>query len=160
MTNATNPILQRAVRMALLGAGVFAASTIQSPRAEAQTAPKVANEAATEIQEVVVTGSRISAPNLESISPVTAITAEEIKTTGVTRIEDLVNSLPQVVADQSSGISMGNNGTATFNLRGLGSQRTLVLVNGRRLQGGDRAEISGRTRASRRPPTSTRFRSP
>jgi outer membrane receptor protein involved in Fe transport len=138
MTKESNPVLQRAVRMALLGAGVFAVSTIQSPKAEAQTAPKVAAASAeSELQEVVVTGSRISAPNLEAISPVTAITAEEIKTTGVTRIEDLVNSLPQVVADQSSGISMGSNGTATLNLRGLGTQRTLVLVNGRRLQGGD-----------------------
>src|SRR6202022_857399 len=89
------------------------------------------------LEEVVVTGSRIAAPNLLSISPVTAINAEEIKTTGVTRIEDLLNSLPQVVADQGSGLSMGSNGTATLNLRGLGSQRTLVLVNGRRLQGGD-----------------------
>jgi len=138
MTTEMNPILRHAVRMALLGAGAFAASTIQSPLAQAQVAPaKVAAETTPELQEVVVTGSRIAAPNLDAISPVTAITAEEIKTTGVTRIEDLVNSLPQVVADQGSGISMGSNGTATLNLRGLGAQRTLVLINGRRLQGGD-----------------------
>jgi iron complex outermembrane receptor protein len=137
MTTEMNPVLRHAVRMALLGAGAFAASTIQSPLAQAQTAPKVAAETSPELQEVVVTGSRISAPNLEAISPVTAVTSEEIKTTGVVRIEDLLNSLPQVVADQGSGISMGSNGTATLNLRGLGANRTLVLVNGRRLQGGD-----------------------
>jgi iron complex outermembrane receptor protein len=137
MSTEMNPILRHAVRMALLGAGAFAASTIQSPLAQAQAPAKVAAETTPELHEVVVTGSRIAAPNLEAISPVTAITSEEIKTTGVTRIEDLINSLPQVVADQGSGISMGSNGTATLNLRGLGSQRTLVLINGRRLQGGD-----------------------
>jgi len=135
MTTEMNPMLRHAVRMALLGAGAFAASAIQSPLAQAQTPPPKA-AAEPELQEVVVTGSRIAAPNLDAISPVTAITAEEIKTTGVTRIEDLVNSLPQVVADQGSGISMGSNGTATLNLRGLGSQRTLVLVDGRRMNPG------------------------
>ena len=63
---------------------------------------------AQELQEVVVTGSRIATPNLDAISPVTAITSEEIKSTGVTKIEDLLNSLPQVVADQGSGLSMGS----------------------------------------------------
>src|SRR5882757_10531367 len=137
MSTEMNPILRHAVRMALLGAGAFAASAIQSPLAQAQTAPAKVADTTPELQEVVVTGSRIAAPNLDAISPVTAITAEEIKQTGVTRIEDLINSLPQVVADQGSGISMGSNGTATINLRGLGSQRTLVLINGRRLNGGD-----------------------
>lgn len=136
MMKESNPVLRQAVRFALLGAGAITATIAQSSLAEAQTAPKVA-DTAPDIQEVVVTGSRIASPNLDSISPVTAITAEEIKTTGVTRIEDLINSLPQVVADQGSGLSMSSNGTATLNLRGLGSQRTLVLVNGRRLQGGD-----------------------
>jgi len=147
MTTEMNPVLRHAVRMALLGAGAFAASTIQSPVAHAQAAPKAAAETSPELQEVVVTGSRISAPNLEAISPVTAVTSEEIKTTGVVRIEDLLNSLPQVVADQGSGLSMGSNGTATLNLRGLGAQRTLVLVNGRRLQGGDPGAALGATPA-------------
>jgi outer membrane receptor protein involved in Fe transport len=87
----------------------------------------------------VVTGSRIATPTLESVSPITAISSDEIKETGTTRVEDLLNSLPQVVADQGSGLSMGSNGTATVNLRGLGIQRTLVLINGRRLMGGDPA---------------------
>src|SRR6266700_2657425 len=137
MTTEMNPILRHAVRTALLGAGAFAATAIQSPLAQAQQGPAKVADTTPELQEVVVTGSRIATPNLDSISPVTAVTSEEIKQTGVVRIEDLLNSLPQVVADQGSGISMGSNGTATLNLRGLGSQRTLVLINGRRLQGGD-----------------------
>jgi iron complex outermembrane recepter protein len=143
-----NLILRRFVRMALFGGGAFAAGAMtHSSMAQAQVA--AANTAAPSpaLEEVVVTGSRISAPNLEAISPVTAITSEEIKTTGVVRIEDLLNSLPQVVADQGSGLSMGSNGTATLNLRGLGAQRTLVLVNGRRLQGGDPAAANGATPA-------------
>ncbi len=86
---------------------------------------------------IVVTGSRIRSPNLESASPITVISSEEFKQTGTTRVEDLVNSLPQVFADDGAGVSNGASGTATLNLRGLGSERTLVLVNGRRLVPGD-----------------------
>lgn len=86
---------------------------------------------------IVVTGSRIRSPNLESASPVTVVSSEEFKQTGTTRVEDLVNSLPQVFAGQGSNISNGSTGTATLNLRGLGAERTLVLVNGRRLVPGD-----------------------
>ncbi len=133
-----NLILRRFVRMALFGGGALAAGAMtHSSMAQAQVA--AANTAAPSplLEEVVVTGSRIATPNLDAISPVTAITSEEIKSTGVTKIEDLLNSLPQVVADQGSGLSMGSTGVATINLRGLGVQRTLVLVNGRRLMGGD-----------------------
>src|SRR5688572_28773151 len=85
------------------------------------------------IQEVVVTGSRIAQPNLETTSPVTQVTAEDVVTQGVTRIEDLVNQLPQAFAAQNGTIANGSTGTATVNLRGLGSTRTLVLIDGRRM---------------------------
>jgi len=86
---------------------------------------------------IVVTGTRLRSPNLESASPVTVVTAEEFALTGTTRVEDLINSLPQVFAAQGANISNGATGAATLNLRGLGSERTLVLVNGRRLMPGD-----------------------
>lgn len=101
--------------------------------AYAQDASDEADEGAT----IVVTGSRLASPNLESASPVTVVTAEEIKGTGTTRVEDLVNSLPQVFAGQGSNYANSASGAATLNLRGLGSERTLVLVNGRRLTPGD-----------------------
>ena len=85
------------------------------------------------IQEVVVTGSRIAQPNLETTSPVTQVTSEDVITQGVTKIEDLVNQLPQAFAAQNGTVSNGATGTATVNLRGLGSSRTLVLVDGRRM---------------------------
>jgi len=83
-----NRILRRAVRLALLGGGAFAtgvaghSSVAQAQEAAAAKAPV--------IEEVVVTGSRIATPQLEAISPVTAVSAEEIKATGATRVEDLL----------------------------------------------------------------------
>ena len=82
---------------------------------------------------VVVTGSRIRQANLVSTSPVTQVDSEELDLRGTVRVEDMLNTLPQAFAAQGSAVSNGSTGTATVNLRGLGSVRTLVLVNGRRL---------------------------
>jgi len=142
MSAELNPIVGRFVRMALFGGGAFAAS-VATNSSTALAAAATATDTSTTLEEVVVTGSRIARPNLDSISPITAISAGEIANSGVTRVEDILNSLPQVVADQGSGLSMGSNGTATVNLRGLGPQRTLVLINGRRLMGGDPGGIQG-----------------
>ena len=87
--------------------------------------------------DIVITGTRIPQPNLTSASPVTVLSSQDIKLQGTTRTEDIINSLPQSFAAQGSNISNGSTGTATVNLRGLGSVRTLVLINGRRLQPGD-----------------------
>lgn len=87
--------------------------------------------------DIIITGSRIPQPNLVSSSPVTVVSSQEVKLSGVTRVEDLLNSLPQVFAGQTSTDANGATGIATVNLRGLGSQRTLVLINGRRLMPGD-----------------------
>src|SRR5205085_7364112 len=87
--------------------------------------------------DIVITGTRIPQPNLTSASPVTVLTSQEIKLQGTSRTEDLINSLPQSFAAQGSNVSNGSTGTATVNLRGLGSARTLVLINGRRLMAGD-----------------------
>lgn len=84
------------------------------------------------IEEVVVTGSRIVDSNLVSSSSVTVLNAEEVDIRGVTRVEDLVNTLPQSLAGQTS--ASGTSGAqATVNLRGLGASRTLVLIDGKRL---------------------------
>ena len=106
---------------------------------EGTTTPSTSatGEPVTQSQDIVVTGSRIPQPNLTSSSPVTVVTAAEVKLQGTTRTEDLINSLPQSFAAQGSNISNGSTGTATVNLRGLGAARTLVLINGRRLMPGD-----------------------
>lgn len=90
-----------------------------------------------QISEVVVTGSRIPQQGLKSTSPLTVVNDQEIKLEGTTDVASLLNNLPQAYADQTSGISNGASGTATVNLRDLGSNRTLVLVDGRRLMPGD-----------------------
>jgi outer membrane receptor protein involved in Fe transport len=88
-------------------------------------------------QDIVVTGTRIPQPNLTSAAPVTVVTNQDVKLTGTTRVEDLLNQLPSVGASQASGVSNGASGTAEVDLRYLGSKRTLSLVNGRRLTPGD-----------------------
>jgi len=131
-----NRILQQAVR-AVLSAAAATASVV--PVALSQTAPSTPAAVAAdtgEIQEVVVTGSRIQSLNLVSISPVTTVTATDIAQTGATRIEDVLNTLPSVYAAQSSALSNGADGTASVNLHDLGAPRTLVLMDGRRLAPG------------------------
>jgi iron complex outermembrane recepter protein len=88
-------------------------------------------------QEIIVTGTRIPQVNLTSPAPVTVVTNQDVKLTGTTRVEDLLNQLPSVGASQASGVSNGATGTAEVDLRYLGSKRTLTLVNGRRLAPGD-----------------------
>ncbi len=116
-----NNQLRRAVRHTLLISALAGTSTL----------PVYAQD--TEIEQIVVTGSRIKMANLEGTSPVTQVTSADIATQGVTRVEDLVNQLPQAFAAQNANVANGATGTATVNLRGLGSARTLVLVDGRRM---------------------------
>jgi outer membrane receptor protein involved in Fe transport len=84
-------------------------------------------------QTVYVTGSRIASPNMTNTSPVSSVSAEDIKLQGVTRVEDLVTQLPQAFAAQNSTVANGASGTATVSLRNLGSTRTLVLIDGKRM---------------------------
>lgn len=100
-----------------------------------------AQQAATET--VVVTGSRIpTSAGLSSSSPVTAVSQEEIQLSGTTNVENLLNELPSVVADQGSAASNGASGTASVDLRNLAPKRTLVLIDGRRLMPGDPDALS------------------
>ncbi len=122
--------LQQAVRFAL--ATITASAGVTT--LHAQTAPAQPAEAtAAPLQEVVVTGSRLRTPNETAISPISTVSATDITQTGLTRVEDVLNNLPMVFAGMNSTTSNGADGTATVDLRGLGVQRTLVLVNGRRL---------------------------
>lgn len=89
------------------------------------------------VETVVVTGSRIPQVGVYSSSPVTAVSNQEIKYEGTTNVETLLNNLPSAFADFGSYESNGSPGTATVNLRNLGSARTLVLIDGKRLMPGD-----------------------
>jgi outer membrane receptor protein involved in Fe transport len=118
--------------MALVG---LPALSQQAALATAETA---------EIQEITVTGSRIAAPNEVSTSPIEVITAKDILLTGKNDISDILyqlpqnfnNSLGQDFSGRTSGLTTAG-GLTTADLRGLGPNRTLVLINGRRLGVGD-----------------------
>ena len=129
--------LQQAVRFALAtattAAGMSALHAQEAPSPAAAPAP---------VEEVVVTGSRLSTPNETSISPITSVSAVDLQQTGLTRVEDVLNNLPMVFAGMNSTTSNGADGTAVVNLRGLGPQRTLVLVDGLRL--GPGSAVGGR----------------
>jgi iron complex outermembrane receptor protein len=125
--------LQQAVRFALATAAA-GVSVLHAQEAPAPTAAPV--------EEVVVTGSRLQTPNETSISPITTVSAVDLQQTGLTRVEDVLNNLPMVFAGMNSTTSNGADGTATVTLRGLGPQRTLVLVNGLRL--GPGSALGGR----------------
>ncbi|ALN62308.1 tonB-dependent Receptor Plug domain protein [Lysobacter antibioticus] len=95
--------------------------------------------AATDIDAVTVTGSRIKRIGFVTPSPVVGISAEEIRSTGAVTIADLMTTLPQLSATYTLGNStraIGTAGLGLLDLRGMGSARTLVLVNGRRHVGG------------------------
>ena len=116
-----------------------ALDTLVVEPAQAAAAPETAEKSVTaiELKKITVTGSRIKSPNLTSSSPITTVGAAEFKASGTTRVEDLLNALPQVFADQGGNLSNGATGTATVDLRDLGSARTLVLIDGKRVQPGD-----------------------
>jgi outer membrane receptor protein involved in Fe transport len=131
----------------LLASSVFAGAAFMaqaSMLAVAQEADEAVDTVATTTEDatarqetVYVTGSRIAQPNMTTTSPVTSVSANDVKLQGVTRVEDLVTQLPQAFAAQNSTVSNGASGTATVSLRNLdlggSATRTLVLVDGKRL---------------------------
>lgn len=83
-------------------------------------------------QTITVTGSRIEKPDFVSNSPINTVGAEQFELTGTVNTESLLNTLPQTVPGLDRTSNNPGNGTATVDLRGLGANRTLVLVNGKR----------------------------
>ncbi|TFW19107.1 TonB-dependent receptor domain-containing protein [Duganella callida] len=111
---------------------VFAGSMLVGMSAMMHNA--VAQEAAPQkIESVQVTGTRITAPGTTSTSPISSITAEEIKSSQPVAVEEFVKGLPAAVPSIGPGTNNGTAGAATVDLRGLGANRTLVLIDGRRM---------------------------
>ena len=108
----------------------------------ATTIPFAQNALAQEIEEVIVTGSRIARDsNLTGALPVQSITADDIRSSGEFSLSDVVNDVPallqSVTGEQSiDAAAEFADGSNVLNLRGLGAERTLVLVDGRRHVGG------------------------
>lgn len=87
------------------------------------------------LETVTVTGSRIPRADLTSNSPVSVVGSEELRQSASLEVEQVLETLPQVVGTFGASSNNPGTGTATVDLRGLGPSRTLVLVNGRRMVG-------------------------
>ncbi|MXO47164.1 TonB-dependent receptor [Erythrobacter vulgaris] len=133
-------------KAALLTGTIMAGAMVVSP-AYAQVDEQV-NEPAlepgaadAEIAPIIVTGSRIARRNVETAAPVAVVQDEEFELSGTVNVENVINTLPQVIPGTTSFSNNPGNGAATLNLRGLGAARTLVLVNDRRWMFYDTAQI-------------------
>ena len=91
------------------------------------------------LEEVIVTGSRIPRADVDSASPVTVIDRAQMELTGFTDVGDLLQTIPSMSGSPiGTTTNNGGNGAVTIDLRGMGSARTLNLVNGKRtVDGGD-----------------------
>lgn len=121
-------------RRALLSGvfGVAIATSINAPAAQAQEELEEAPEA-----PIIVTGSRIVRDGNDAPTPVSVVSTEELNVEAPANITDFVNTLPAVAGSQtaqsnSGSLSSSNSGINALNLRALGSERTLVLLDGRR----------------------------
>lgn len=131
--------LAEAIRYAL-GATALAGMAFTAAPAWAQDEADDEDGAETS-DRIQVTGTRILSPVLTSSSPVTEIGDEEIQYSGTTRIEDLVGQYPQAFASSDAFTVNPTAGFPSVSLRGMGTNRTLTLVNGHRLPpGGIRSE--------------------
>ncbi|MCD9027522.1 TonB-dependent receptor [Luteimonas sp. BDR2-5] len=120
--------LRDAIAFSLAASAVVLAGTGSALAQDAAEQPT-----ATSLDTVTVTGTRIKSQTFTSSSPITEIDAEEFKAFGATTVEDLVNQYPQLDMSFDNFQNNPSYGHATISMRGLGPQRTLTLVNGRRL---------------------------
>jgi iron complex outermembrane recepter protein len=134
-----------AVRGALALASLIGLNGLAAAQDSAQQGPRVADASQSEsLQEVVVTGSRIKRRDYESQSPIVTVNSDAFQNKSSVAIESTLNQLPQFKPSGSqSALSPAQNpfpsatatqGAETLDLRGLGPNRTLVLIDGRRAQ--------------------------
>jgi iron complex outermembrane receptor protein len=121
----SNSKIAKAVRVAMM----FGAATA----ATVSTSAFSAEEGIEEVERIQVTGSRIKRVDMESASPISIITTEDMKIQGITNVADALQNLTAQSGGLTAAVNNGGNGNATVNLRGMGASRTLVLVNGRRM---------------------------
>jgi len=108
----------------------------------AMAAPAFAADDATEVEGVVVTGSRIVRQDFEAISPVTTVGSEQLELSGTLTVDTLLNELPQIVPGNTrTSNNSGGETFSTIDLRGLGPNRTLVLINGERVPSSSRTGV-------------------
>jgi outer membrane receptor protein involved in Fe transport len=137
----TRSLVSSAVAFALACAagGMTTAVAAPAPEPQAQTAGPneiASSDEPTELAEVTVTGSRIARRDFEANSPITTVQPELLENSSSFALETKLLQLPQFSGAGNSQYATGyfNSGAATLNLRNLGDNRNLVLLDGRRLQ--------------------------
>lgn len=126
-------LLSEAVRFGLVAGAVgFAGMHAEPVRAQDAAEAKET----TELSKVLVTGSRIRRVDAETSQPVFSVSRADIDAQGLTSIGDVIQNLTANGSTLNSTFNNGGNGETRVSLRNLGSNRTLVLVNGRRWVGG------------------------
>jgi outer membrane receptor protein involved in Fe transport len=115
------------------GTGTPAPSTDENPEAGVQSSESTGPAEPTSSEEIVVTGTLIRNPNLVASAPVTVVGQEEIQLRQSNVAEEVLRTIPGVVPSVGSAVNNGNGGASFVNLRGIGSNRNLVLLDGVRL---------------------------
>lgn len=121
----------------LVSSGLSAILLAQSAHAQTPTEPATETRAPAPSEEIIVTGSRIARDGYQAPTPVSVMSSADIEAQAPANISDFVNQMPSIAGSQtagtsSGGLSNGIAGIAALNLRGLGTNRTLVLVDGQR----------------------------
>jgi iron complex outermembrane receptor protein len=124
-----NSRLTKSVRLAI-ALGTASACLFATQGAYAQEA-SAEEEAA--VEKISITGSRIRAPGVESSSPIFSMDAKEIGYLQQPEFERVIRSLPATIPGDGGNVNNGSAGAATIDLRGLGTQRNLVLLDGKRM---------------------------
>src|SRR6185312_1766862 len=128
--------LRNAVKYALMAGTVSALATPAVFAADAAatttTTTTDSNQSTAQLGKIEVTGTRIKRTDVETAQPVTIVTQKEIRATGLNSVGDIIAQLPQVRSMLNAQVNNGNDGSNTIDLRNLGSNRVLVLVNGKR----------------------------
>ena len=106
------------------------ASILAAAAAAISAAPALAQD---EEEAIAVTGTRVVIPGVESASPITTVGSEEIAQQQQPEVERILAALPITLAADGQNRNNGTSGAATINLRGLGAQRNLIMIDGRRL---------------------------
>ncbi len=113
----------------------FSRSVVLATAVAAISMPAIAQDQddEIEIEEIITTGTRIKNQNIIAASPITSIDAEEIAQKQTPNIERVFRDLPITIPGDGENVNNGSAGQATLDLRGLGPERSLILVDGKRL---------------------------
>jgi len=123
-------LVSRAVRRAFVAGAV---SAVAAPSVFAADADQNANASSTaQLGKIEVTGTRIKRTSVETAQPVTIVSAQQIKQSGFASIGDVLQNLTSAGSALNSQVNNGNNGQENVDLRNMGANRVLVLVNGKR----------------------------